>query len=48
MDDLLQVVPSLSRDQVKTLMRALKDEGRAHPRGRTRAARWYPGRGAGA
>jgi ATP-dependent DNA helicase RecG len=41
--ELLQVLPALSRDQVQTLMRELKANGRAHPRGTTRNARWFPG-----
>lgn len=40
--ELLQVLPALSRDQVQTLMRELKAEGRAYPEGRTRNARWFP------
>lgn len=43
--DLLQVLPSLSREQVKTLLRELKAGGKAHPVGTTRAARWFPGPG---
>ena len=42
-DDFLQVLPMLSRDQIKSLMRELKSEGRAHVVGRTKGARWYPG-----
>lgn len=41
--DLHQVLPSLSRNQVQSLLRELQAEGRAHSRGVTRAARWYPG-----
>lgn len=41
--DLLQVLPALSRTQVKRLLAQLKDEGRARVKGTTRAARWYPG-----
>jgi len=41
--ELLQVLPALSQPQVRNLVRDLRDEGRAHCIGRTRAARWYPG-----
>ncbi|MFO7976729.1 MAG: AlbA family DNA-binding domain-containing protein [Planctomycetota bacterium] len=43
--DLLQVLPSLSGEQVKTLLRELKAGGKAHPVGTTRATRWFPGPG---
>jgi ATP-dependent DNA helicase RecG len=39
--DLAQVLPSLSRDQVQKLLLELKAEGRVYNVGRTRAARWY-------
>jgi ATP-dependent DNA helicase RecG len=45
--DCMDVLPSLSRNQVQGLLRELKVAGRAHTVGRTRGARWYPGRGAG-
>ena len=40
--DLQEVLPDLSRDQVRTLLRDLRDGGRIQVRGTTRAARWYP------
>lgn len=40
--DLQQVLPGLSRDQVQSLLRDLKQEGRIVVRGRTNAARWFP------
>ena len=40
--DLQEVLPGLSRDQVRTLLRDLRDEGRIEVRGVTKAARWYP------
>lgn len=43
--ELMEVLPSLSRDQVQRLLRQLRTEGRAHNRRRTRSARWYPGSG---
>ncbi len=39
---LQQVLPSLSRNQVQTLLRELKRDGRIETRGTTKAARWYP------
>jgi len=39
----MDVLPSLSKNQVQGLLRELKAAGRVHPVGRTRAARWYPG-----
>lgn len=38
-----QVLPALSQDQVRWLLRELKREGRAHNIGKKRASRWYPG-----
>lgn len=43
MRELLQVLPALSRAEVKNLLRGLRYEGRIHNVGRTKAARWYPG-----
>ena len=42
LSELKQVLPSLSYDQVKSLLRELKREGRIYNIGRTRAAKWYP------
>jgi ATP-dependent DNA helicase RecG len=42
MDELMQVLPSLSRGQVKTLVGELRDEGKIIVEGRTRASRWFP------
>lgn len=44
-EELSQVLPQASRNELKVLLRELKDAGRAHTRGTTRAARWYAGRG---
>ena len=41
MGELLQVLPSLSREQVKGLMKELASEGKVNVEGVTRAARWY-------
>lgn len=43
LSELTQVLPSLGKEQVRNLLRELRDEGRAHSRGRTRAGRWFPG-----
>lgn len=43
MKDLMDVVPHLTRPQVKTLMKDLRDEGLVHCVGVTRAARWHLG-----
>ena len=42
--ELVQVLPALSRAQVQILLRSLRNEGRIHKIGKTRAARWYPGK----
>jgi ATP-dependent DNA helicase RecG len=41
--DLAQVLPSLTRNQLKGLLQELKAEKRIYPRGHTKAGRWYPG-----
>lgn len=41
-EELQQVLPHLSRNQVQSLLRELKQEGKISVRGTTRAARWYP------
>ena len=43
LQDLLDVLPSLTRDQVRTLLRELKAAGKAHSTGTTKAGRWFPG-----
>jgi len=40
--ELQQVLPGLSRDQVQTLLRQLKAEGRITVVGRTKGAKWFP------
>jgi ATP-dependent DNA helicase RecG len=42
LDELLQVLPALSRFQVQTLVRELKRDGLVLTRGTTNAARWFP------
>jgi len=41
-EELHQVLPSLSRNQLQSLLRELKAEGRICNTGRTRGARWFP------
>ena len=42
LSELQEVLPDLSRDQVQTLLRELKREGRVEVHGVTKAARWFP------
>lgn len=42
--ELEQVLPGLSREQIRRLLRELQSEGAIHFLGRTRAARWFLGR----
>jgi ATP-dependent DNA helicase RecG len=42
LNDLRQVLPSLTYDQVQSLLRELKAEGRIKNVGKTSAAFWYP------
>lgn len=42
MKDLCQVLPGLSRSQVRTLVKEMKQEGRVRVEGITRGARWFP------
>jgi len=41
-EELLQVLPSLTYNQVQTLLRELKSEGNVQVVGKTRGALWYP------
>lgn len=42
LDELRQVLPALSRDQVQQLIKELKASDLIYSVGRTKAARWYP------
>ena len=42
MDELMQVLPSLSRNQIYGMLDRLRNERQVECRGRTKAARWYP------
>jgi len=44
--DLQEVLPSLSRDQVKKILAEMKRDKMIRVVGKTSAARWYPGIGA--
>jgi ATP-dependent DNA helicase RecG len=41
--DMLGEFPSVSRDQLKAMLKELKAQGKAHSVGRTKGGRWYPG-----
>ena len=41
--ELSQVLPTLTRPQVQTLLRELRNQGEIHHKGTTRAALWFPG-----
>jgi ATP-dependent DNA helicase RecG len=43
LNELRDVLPALSHDQVQKLLAEMKREQSIHVKGRTRAARWYPG-----
>jgi len=43
LQDFLQVLPQLTRDQVQKLLGQLKNEGRIHFKGKAISVRWYPG-----
>jgi ATP-dependent DNA helicase RecG len=42
MEELGQVLPSLTRHQIVRLLRALREAGEIRVEGTTRQARWYP------
>lgn len=42
MDELMQVLPSMTRGQISWILRQLRDAGEIQCRGRTKAARWFP------
>ena len=44
LEELSQVLPQASRNELKVLLRELKDAGRAHVKGTTRSARWHAGK----
>lgn len=41
--ELVKLLADLSRDQIRRLMDELRAEGRIHPQGEKRGARWFPG-----
>ncbi len=41
--ELMQVLPALTNNQVQTLIKELKAEGKIYKTGTTRSALWYPG-----
>jgi ATP-dependent DNA helicase RecG len=44
-NELHQVLPALSRDQIKQLLKELKTQALIHPQGKTSASTWFPGSG---
>jgi hypothetical protein len=44
LSELQEVLPSLSKGQVQTLLREMNEAGVVHSVGNTRAGRWFPGR----
>lgn len=44
LQELMQILPHLTVDQVKTLLREMKSVGTVHVIGRGNGARWYPGK----
>ncbi|HEX8409560.1 MAG TPA: ATP-binding protein [Thermoanaerobaculia bacterium] len=43
LSEVAQVLPQLTTEQVRTLLKELKQEQRVHSVGKTRSARWFPG-----
>ncbi len=43
LQELKQVLPAYSRNQIQSLLRTLERQGMVHHRGATRAALWFPG-----
>ncbi len=43
LDEFYQVLPSHIRSQIQVLLRELRDEGKIHSHGKTRAGKWYVG-----
>lgn len=43
LNELCQVLPSLSQRQVQELLREIKTQGHAHFKGKTKASLWFPG-----
>jgi ATP-dependent DNA helicase RecG len=41
-EELMDVLPNLTREQIKTLIRQMKQEKLIYLKGRTKAGRWYP------
>ena len=44
LQELIQVLPALSRSQIQKLLNEMRKEGIVHSTGRTKASLWYPGR----
>ncbi len=44
LEEFYQVLPGYDRSQIQVFLRELKDEGKIHVHGKTRAGKWYPGK----
>ena len=44
LQELIQVLPALSRSQIQKLLNEMRKQGLVHSTGRTKAGQWYPGR----
>ena len=44
LEELCQVIPALSRSQIQSLLKTLKQREHAHSIGQTNAGRWFPGK----
>jgi ATP-dependent DNA helicase RecG len=45
LEELCQVLPSLPTTHVRSLLRTLQRRGKAHPKGWSHQAKWFPGPG---
>ena len=43
LQDLMDVLPSITGGQVRTLLEELRKDQKAHPKGLKRGTSWYPG-----
>jgi uncharacterized protein YdaT len=42
MQEFMEVLPGLTRDQIRGLLNEMKRNGQVRPIGATKAAKWYP------
>jgi ATP-dependent DNA helicase RecG len=43
LSELWQVLPHLSRDQIRTIVKRLRQDGKIHSKGKTKSSRWFIG-----